>query len=109
MTATSASCCPSVRLSWFRFANQLTVSSDCHFADREPRPQCGLRIKVEDFRPYARKRPEHLDAGFVAGYDRKQGYPDFTEDVAVLQAHGIGPGSTVVDLGAGTGRSRSTA
>jgi ubiquinone/menaquinone biosynthesis C-methylase UbiE len=48
--------------------------------------------------------PEHLDAGFVAGYDRKQGYPDFAADVAVLREHGVGPGSTVVDLGAGTGR-----
>lgn len=48
--------------------------------------------------------PEHLDPGFVAGYDRKQGYPDFTGDVAVLRAHGIGADSTVVDIGAGTGR-----
>ena len=48
--------------------------------------------------------PEHLDAGFVAGYDRKQGYPDFAADVAVLSAHGIGAESTVVDIGAGTGR-----
>ena len=24
--------------------------------------------------------PEHLDPGFVAGYDRKQGYPDPDED-----------------------------
>jgi ubiquinone/menaquinone biosynthesis C-methylase UbiE len=47
--------------------------------------------------------PEHLDPGFVAGYDRKQGYPDFTADIAVLKAHGLGPVSTVVDLGAGTG------
>jgi len=37
--------------------------------------------------------PEHLDPGFVAGFDRKQGYPDFADDLAVL-----------VDLGAGTGR-----
>ena len=48
--------------------------------------------------------PEHLDADFVAGYDRKQGYPDFAADVRVLQAHGVAPGSIVVDLGAGTGR-----
>lgn len=48
--------------------------------------------------------PEHLDPGFVAGYDRKQGYPDFAEDVAVLSARGIGPESTVVDIGAGSGR-----
>jgi ubiquinone/menaquinone biosynthesis C-methylase UbiE len=48
--------------------------------------------------------PEHLDPGFVAGYDRKQGFPDPAADLAALRAHGIGPGSTVVDLGAGTGR-----
>jgi ubiquinone/menaquinone biosynthesis C-methylase UbiE len=48
--------------------------------------------------------PEHLDPRFVAGYDRKQGYPGFAPDVAVLRAHGLGPASTVVDLGTGTGR-----
>jgi ubiquinone/menaquinone biosynthesis C-methylase UbiE len=48
--------------------------------------------------------PEHLDPDFVAGYDRKQGYPDPAEDVAVLRDHGIGRTSTVVDLGAGTGQ-----
>ena len=48
--------------------------------------------------------PEHLDPGFVAGYDRKQGYPDPAEDLAVLREHGIGRASTVVDLGAGTGQ-----
>jgi ubiquinone/menaquinone biosynthesis C-methylase UbiE len=48
--------------------------------------------------------PEHLDPAFVAGYERKQGYPDPTGDVAVLAAHGLDQTSTVVDLGAGTGR-----
>jgi FkbM family methyltransferase len=48
--------------------------------------------------------PEHLDPGFVAGFDRKQGYPDPGEDLAALREHGIGRASTVVDLGAGTGR-----
>jgi|SRR5690348_14633103 len=48
--------------------------------------------------------PEHLDPGFVAGFDRKQGYPDFADDLAVLAEHGIGSASTLVDLGAGTGR-----
>ncbi|MGH3251859.1 MAG: hypothetical protein ACRDOI_37395 [Trebonia sp.] len=36
--------------------------------------------------------PEHLDPGFVAGFDRKQGYPDFSADVSVLAAPQ--PGST---------------
>jgi ubiquinone/menaquinone biosynthesis C-methylase UbiE len=48
--------------------------------------------------------PEHLDAGFVAGFDRKQGYPDVTGDLAALRAHGLTGESTVVDLGAGIGR-----
>jgi ubiquinone/menaquinone biosynthesis C-methylase UbiE len=48
--------------------------------------------------------PEHLDPAFVAGFDRKQGYPDPAEDLAVLREHGVGSGATVVDLGAGTGR-----
>jgi ubiquinone/menaquinone biosynthesis C-methylase UbiE len=47
---------------------------------------------------------EHLDQGFVAGFDRKQGYPDFSADVDILRAAGLGPAGTVVDLGAGTGR-----
>jgi ubiquinone/menaquinone biosynthesis C-methylase UbiE len=48
--------------------------------------------------------PEHLDQDFVAGFDRKQGYPDFSADVAVLRAAGLDPAGTVVDFGAGTGR-----
>ena len=48
--------------------------------------------------------PEHLDSGFVAGYDRKQGYPGFSGDLAVLREHGVTATGTVVDLGAGTGR-----
>ena len=48
--------------------------------------------------------PEHLDAGFIAGYDRKQGYPAPAADIAAFAAHGLGRGSTVVDLGTGTGQ-----
>jgi len=48
--------------------------------------------------------PEHLDPAFVAGYDRKQGNPDPGPDLAALDAHGVSPDSTVVDLGAGTGQ-----
>lgn len=47
---------------------------------------------------------EHLDAGFVAGYDRKQGHPSPQEDIDAFVAHGLGAESTVVDLGAGTGQ-----
>jgi ubiquinone/menaquinone biosynthesis C-methylase UbiE len=48
--------------------------------------------------------PEHLDAAFVAGYDRKQGFPDPEEDIAAFEAHGLGRSSAVVDLAAGTGQ-----
>jgi SAM-dependent methyltransferase len=45
---------------------------------------------------------EHLDAEYVAGYDRKAGF-DPSADVEILRAQGLGPDSVVVDLGAGTG------
>jgi SAM-dependent methyltransferase len=48
--------------------------------------------------------PEHLDPSFVAGYDRKQGYPDPAEDLAVLLGHGLDRTATLVDLGAGPGQ-----
>lgn len=50
---------------------------------------------------------EHLDPEFVSAYDRKQGSaPDeaAAEDLVILRSYGVGAGSTVVDLGAGTGR-----
>ena len=46
--------------------------------------------------------PEHLNAEFVAGYDRKQQF-DPSDDVVLLGELGIGTDATVVDLGAGTG------
>ncbi|MGD0603280.1 MAG: class I SAM-dependent methyltransferase [Streptosporangiaceae bacterium] len=48
--------------------------------------------------------PEHLDPVFVAGYDRKQGYPDPADDLAAFEAHGLDETSAVVDLGAGAGQ-----
>jgi SAM-dependent methyltransferase len=48
--------------------------------------------------------PEHLDAAFITGYDRKQGYPDPADDIAAFKGHGLDAASTVVDLGAGTGQ-----
>ncbi len=47
---------------------------------------------------------EHLDRSFLEGYDRKQGFPDPTEDIEVFIAHGLTERSTLVDLGAGTGQ-----
>lgn len=48
--------------------------------------------------------PEHLDAAFVAGYDRKQAHPDPAADIAAFQAYGLDTRATVVDLAAGTGQ-----
>jgi len=45
---------------------------------------------------------EHLDADYVAGYDAKA-QVDPTEDIEILTARGLGPGTTIVDVGAGTG------
>ena len=46
--------------------------------------------------------PEHLDPGYVPGYDRKAG-TDPTEDIEILRSLGLDDTHTVVDLGAGTG------
>jgi SAM-dependent methyltransferase len=46
--------------------------------------------------------PEHLDAAYVAAYDRKAGF-DPGPDLDALIARGLGGGSTLVDFGAGTG------
>ena len=48
--------------------------------------------------------PEHLDPEFVAGYDRKQGYPDPAKDLAIFEAHGLDGSSEVLDLAAGSGQ-----
>lgn len=46
--------------------------------------------------------PEHLDAGYVAGYDAKSGF-DAADDVRGFQSHGLADDWTVLDAGAGTG------
>ncbi|HET6192517.1 MAG TPA: class I SAM-dependent methyltransferase, partial [Trebonia sp.] len=48
--------------------------------------------------------PEHLDADFIAGYDRKQGHPDAEADLAAFETHGLDASSLVADLAAGTGQ-----
>jgi SAM-dependent methyltransferase len=70
------------------------------------------RAKAEDRRvdetwlidELAHAGAEHLDEGFVRGFDRKQGYPDPETDIAAFTEHGLGTESTVADLGAGTGQ-----
>jgi SAM-dependent methyltransferase len=47
---------------------------------------------------------EHLDAAFIAGYDRKQGYPDPAADLTAFAERGLDASSSVVDLGAGSGQ-----
>jgi ubiquinone/menaquinone biosynthesis C-methylase UbiE len=46
--------------------------------------------------------PEHLDPAYVAGYDRKAQF-DPAGDLEDLRARGLGPSSTLIDFGAGTG------
>jgi SAM-dependent methyltransferase len=45
---------------------------------------------------------EHLDASYVAGYERKAGY-DPADDLELLTARGLGRDSVLLDLGAGAG------
>ena len=51
---------------------------------------------------------EHLDAAYVAAYERKTGF-DPRKDVARLRELGLDQSSTLVDLGAGTGAVALTA
>lgn len=46
--------------------------------------------------------PEHLDPAYVAAYDRKARV-DPSDDLDELRARGLGPTSTLIDFGAGTG------
>lgn len=46
--------------------------------------------------------PEHLDAAYVAGYDRKA-RTDVSDDLALLRELGLSKSSTLLDIGAGTG------
>jgi SAM-dependent methyltransferase len=55
-----------------------------------------------DFDEKAHAGPEHLDPGYVEGYDRKA-TTDPSEDVEPLRAAGVNDHSVVVDMGAGTG------
>ena len=51
---------------------------------------------------------EHVDATYIAGYERKAGY-DPSDDVARLRELGLDRTDTLVDLGAGTGALALTA
>lgn len=60
--------------------------------------------KLPDWYPdeLAHAGPEHLDAAYVAAYDRKAA-TDPREDLQLLLGLGVEPIGTLVDLGAGTG------
>jgi len=66
------------------------------------RSPMGRRAISQQFDERARAGPEHLDAAFVAKFDEKMP-TDWSSEIATLLALGVGPTSTVVDLGAGTG------
>lgn len=59
---------------------------------------------MTDWRPdeIAYAGPEHLDPDGVGGYDAKAGF-DPEPEVALLTELGLGPDTTLVDLGCGTG------
>jgi SAM-dependent methyltransferase len=63
-----------------------------------------VRMSNPDWFPDERAHagPEHLDAAYMATYDRKAAV-DPTADVALLRGLGLAAESTVVDLGCGTG------
>jgi len=50
----------------------------------------------------AKAGPEHLEPEYVAGYDRKSAF-DPMPDLEILKGLGLGAGSTLIDVGAGTG------
>jgi SAM-dependent methyltransferase len=50
----------------------------------------------------ARAGAEHLDPGYAAGYDAKTGL-DLDDALELLRRYGLGPETTLVDLGCGTG------
>jgi ubiquinone/menaquinone biosynthesis C-methylase UbiE len=59
-------------------------------------------MTADYLREIALAGPEHLDATYVAAYDRKAGF-DPSADLDGLRACGLGASSTLIDFGAGTG------
>lgn len=60
------------------------------------------KMTSELLREIALAGPEHLDAAYVAAYDRKAGF-DPGPDIEALRARGLDASSTLIDFGAGTG------
>jgi SAM-dependent methyltransferase len=61
-----------------------------------------------EFDEAAHAGPEHLDAEYVAGYDAKTRL-DLDAALELLRRHRLGPETTLVDLGCGTGQLASAA
>lgn len=59
-------------------------------------------MTADYLREIALAGPEHLDATYVAAYDKKAGF-DPSADLDGLRARGLAANSTLVDFGAGTG------
>jgi len=59
-------------------------------------------VKVWWLSELAHAGEEHLDPAYASGYERKAGF-DPSDDLDALRRHGLGPESTVVDVGTGTG------
>src|SRR5262245_31229562 len=87
-----------------RWATALDLARANDFAGWARRPENEPVSESWMLDELAHAGPEHLDEIFIAGYDRKQGYPDPAEDLGAFQAHGLGASSVIVDLGAGTGQ-----
>ncbi|HWE63412.1 MAG TPA: class I SAM-dependent methyltransferase [Chloroflexota bacterium] len=62
----------------------------------------GIKSPAWLFDEHAHAGDEHLDAQYVATYDRKAGV-DPAEDLALLRDLGMDGSSSLIDLGAGTG------
>jgi ubiquinone/menaquinone biosynthesis C-methylase UbiE len=61
-----------------------------------------MPTSIWTFDELAHAGPEHLDPGYIATYDRKAA-TDPADDVELLHSLGLQRGSTLVDMGAGTG------
>jgi ubiquinone/menaquinone biosynthesis C-methylase UbiE len=87
----------SAALPAFALATAAAAADDARSGDQA---DIVVAMTVIDERAWA--GPEHLDPSYVAGYEHKAN-ADHDEALTLLRQHGFGQGSTLVDLGAGTG------
>jgi SAM-dependent methyltransferase len=89
-------------LAYLREQRSWILNGDARGVHHRRRSPMARRAISQQFDELARAGPEHLDATFVAKFDEKMP-TDWSTEIATLLALGVGPTSTVVDLGAGTG------